>query len=131
VEEAALGNRVKVVPADIVRDPLTGPYDVAVLRGVLVVLPPPAARCVLQNVHHALAPGGAIYVVGWILDDSRVSPPELATYNLQFSTALDEGGIYTEGEIRSWLHEVGFRDAVRVRSAPVYGSDFIRAYKAS
>jgi SAM-dependent methyltransferase len=129
VDEAGLRDRVNVISADIVRDPLTGPYDVAVLRGVLIVLPPHAARTVLQNVHHALAPGGVIYVIGWILDDSRVSPRELATYNLQFSTALDEGGIYTEGEIRRWLLEVGFHDVVRVRSAPVYASDFIRAYK--
>ena len=54
---------------------------------------------------------------------------DLVRQKLQFSTALDEGGVHTESEIRHWLLEVGFRDVVRVRSAPVYASDFIRAYK--
>src|SRR5262249_31837681 len=78
VDQAGVRDRVKVISADILRDPLPEPCDVAVLRGVLIVLPPHAARSVLQSVHHALAPGGAIYVVGWILDDTRVSPLELA-----------------------------------------------------
>jgi SAM-dependent methyltransferase len=127
--EAGLGDRVGVLAADIVSDALSGPYDVAILRGVLVVLAPDQARRVLSHVHGALAPGGAIYVVGWILDDSRVSPPDLATYNLQFATALDYGGLYTEGEMRTWLAESGFRDTMRVRSAGAYGAGFVMAHK--
>jgi len=129
VDEARLGDRVSVLPADIVSDSLGGSYDAAVLRGVLVVLAPDAVRRVLSNVNRALAPGGAIYVVGWILDDSRVAPLDLATYNLQFSTALDHGGVYTEGEIRGWLMENGFHDPVRVSSVGAYGADFIMAHK--
>jgi predicted O-methyltransferase YrrM len=126
VDEAGLGNRIRVLGADIARASLSGSYDAAVLRDVVVVLTSADARRLLSQVNRALAPGGAIYVVGWILDDSRVTPPELATYNLQFATALDLGGVYTEGEIRRWLTEAGFRDAVRVRSA-AYGADFIMA----
>jgi hypothetical protein len=80
---------------------------------------------------HALAPRGAIYVVGWILDDSRITPAELATYNLQFATALDHGGVYTEGEIRRWLSEAGFHDAIRVRSRAAYGADFVMAHRTA
>jgi predicted O-methyltransferase YrrM len=128
-DEAGLGDRVGVLAADIVSDVLSGPYDVAILRGVLVVLAPDQARRVLSHVHRALLPGGAIYVVGWILDDSRVSPPDLATYNLQFATVLDHGGVYTEGEMRTWLAEAGFQDTMRVPSAGAYGADFVMAHK--
>jgi predicted O-methyltransferase YrrM len=105
IEEAGLSDRVRVISADIVRDSLIGSYDVAVLRGVLVVLSREDVRSVLSNVNRVLESGAAIYVIGWILDDSRVAPVDLATYNLQFSTALDHGGVYTEGEIRGWLIE--------------------------
>jgi 3-hydroxy-5-methyl-1-naphthoate 3-O-methyltransferase len=128
-DEAGLGDQVGVLAADIVKDALSGSYDVAILRGVLVVLAPEQARRVLRHVHHALLPGGAIYVVGWILDDSRVSPPDLATYNLQFATVLDHGGVYTEGEMRTWLAEAGFQDTMRVRSSGAYGADFVMAHK--
>jgi predicted O-methyltransferase YrrM len=127
VDEAGLGDRISVLAANIVRDSLSGSYDAAVLRGVVVVLASDDARSLLSQVNRALVPGGAIYVVGWILDDSRVTPPELATYNLQFATALDHGGVYTEGEIRRWLTEAGFHDVVRVRSANAYGADFMMA----
>jgi hypothetical protein len=93
----------------------------------VVVLASDDAHRLLSQVNRALAPGSAIYVVGWILDDSRVTPPELATYNLQFATAWDHGGVYTEGEIRRWLTEAGFHDIVRVRSANAYGADFMMA----
>ena len=129
VEEAGLGDRITVLGADVLRDSLGESYDAAVLRGVVVVLPSEDARRLLSRVNDALAPGGAIYVIGWILDDSRVTPSELATYNLQFATALDHGGVYTEGEIRRWLTEAGFQDTVRVRSAGVYGADFIMAQR--
>ena len=127
VHEAGLGDRIKVLGVDLARDSLSGPYDAAILRGVMVVLSSDDARRLLSQVNRALAPGGAIYVVGWILDDSRVTPPELASYNLQFATALDHGGVYTEGEIRSWLTEAGFHDVVRVHSANAYGADFMMA----
>jgi predicted O-methyltransferase YrrM len=131
VEKAGLGDRITVLGADILRDSLGEPYDAAVLRGVVVVLPSEDARRLLSRVNDALAPGGAIYVVGWILDDSRVTPPELATYNLQFATALDHGGVYTEGEIRRWLTEARFHNAIRVPSAVAYGGDFIMAQRTA
>jgi O-methyltransferase domain len=127
--QAELRDRITVLGADILCDSLGESYDAAVLRGVVVVLASEDARRLLIRVNHALAADGAIYVVGWILDDSRVTPPELATYNLQFATALDHGGVYTEGEIRRWLTEARFRDAIRVRSAAAYGGDFIMAHR--
>jgi len=127
VEKGGLEDKITVLGADILRDSLGGPYDAAVLRGVVVVLSSEDARRLLRRVNDALAPGGAIYIVGWILDDSRVTPPELATYNLQFATALDHGGVYTEGEIQRWLTEAGFSEPIRVRSTAAYGGDFIMA----
>jgi len=131
VDEAGLGHRIKVLGSDILRDSLGGSYDAAVLRGVVVVLAPADARRLLSRVHRFLVPGGVIYVIGWILDDCRVTPRELATYNLQFATALDQGGVYTEAEIRRWLTEAGFHHAIRVRSAAAYGADFIMAQRTA
>jgi predicted O-methyltransferase YrrM len=129
VDEVGLAERITVLGADILRDSLGESYDAAVLRGVVVVLASEDARRLVSRVSHALAAGGAIYVVGWILDDSRITPPELATYNLQFATALDHGGVYTEGEIQRWLTEAHCHDAIRVRSAAAYGGDFIMAHR--
>jgi SAM-dependent methyltransferase len=129
VAEAGVEDRVRVMAADIVSEPLGGSYDVALLRGLLPVLAPDQARRALANVGQAIEPDGAIYIIGWILDDSRVSPPELAVFNLYFLNASDHAQLYTEGEIRVWLADAGFGDFTRERSAEVYGADFVMAHK--
>src|ERR1041384_4662223 len=50
------------------------------------------------NVYAALKPGSPLYVVGWILDDSRTSPLSYATYNLIFVNDYIDGLIRTRSE---------------------------------
>jgi predicted O-methyltransferase YrrM len=125
VSEAGVADRVKVLPADVVIARLPGSYDVAILRGLLIVLPPDQAQRVLVNVGPAIAPGGAIYVMGNILDDSRDSPAELASYNLHFVNSLEDGQLYTEGEITGWLADAGFGDVMHEPATRAVGSGFL------
>ena len=123
------GTWVRVLAADILSGPLSGSYDVAILRGVLIVPAPDQVRQALANVSRAIEPGGAIYVIGWILDDSRVSPVDLAAYDLLFLNEYDHAQLWSEGEIRAWLTEAGFREITR--SPGAFGADFIMARKAT
>jgi hypothetical protein len=83
----------------------------------------------LRNVSVVVEPGGAIHIVGWILDDSRVSPADVAVYKLMAVASFDQARLYTESEIRAWLAEAGFPDAVRARSFGTWGTDSVMAYK--
>jgi ubiquinone/menaquinone biosynthesis C-methylase UbiE len=114
LEEAGLAERVHVISADAVRGPLSGAFDVAVLSRLLQVLSPDQARCVLWNVGQIVEPGGAIYIVGQVLDNSRLSPPETVAGNLFFLNVFDEGQAYTEQEHRDWLAEAGFEQCERL-----------------
>jgi SAM-dependent methyltransferase len=96
VAEEGMTDRVKVIEADVVRDPVPGSYDVAVLRGLLQVLSSEDARRAVKNIYTALKSGGRIYIVGQILDDSRISPAEAVGFNLTFITTYDAGESYTE-----------------------------------
>src|SRR5262245_34812770 len=64
IEEAGLVERVHVMPADAVQEPLSGAFDVAVLFRLLQVLSPDQARRVLRNVGQIIEPGGVMYIVG-------------------------------------------------------------------
>jgi SAM-dependent methyltransferase len=105
--------RVHAMPADAVQGPLRGAFDVAVLFRLLQVLSPDQARCVLRNVGQIVEPGGVMYIVGQMLDNSRLSPPETVAGNLFFLNAFDEGQAYTEHEHRDWLADAGFEDCAR------------------
>jgi hypothetical protein len=129
VAEAGFSDRVDVRPADVVKEPLGGPYDAGIMRGLFPVLTPAQIRGVLGNVHAALRPGSPLYVVGWILDDSRASPLSYATYNLLFVNDYTNALIHTEAEHRAWLEEAGFDFVRRQRTAASYAADFILARK--
>jgi SAM-dependent methyltransferase len=115
VEEKEAKDRVVVIGADVVRDPLPGSYDVAVLRALLQVLSAEDARRAVKNIGTAVKPGGKIYIIGQILDDSRVSPPGAVAFNLSFINTFDTGESYTEQEHRDWLSEAGFVDVERAK----------------
>jgi hypothetical protein len=129
IDEAGFAARIDVFPANAVTDPLVGPYDIAVMRGLFPVLTPGQIRSALANVYRALKPGSPLYVVGWILDDSRTSPLSYATYNLMFVNDYADGLIRTEAEHRDFLEEAGFEYVFRQPSALTYAADFILARK--
>ena len=129
IKEAGVEDRVELLAENVVTNQLPGSYDVAILRGLLIVLTPDDAQRAVANVAAAIAPGGAIYVMGWILDNSRVSPEDMASFNLHFINSLEHGSLYTEGEISTWLADAGFTEIVRERATRAYGSGFVTGRK--
>lgn len=114
VEAAGLAERVHVMTADVVNGPLTGAFEVVVLSRFIQVLSADQARRALRHVSQIIAPGGMIYIVGQVIDNARLSPPEPVLSNLFFLNVFDEGQSYTEHEYRDWLAEAGFADVERV-----------------
>jgi predicted O-methyltransferase YrrM len=100
--------RITVLAGDAVQGPITGVYDVAVLRAFFQILAPEQARRALHNLFQAMAPGSPILILGQILDDSRLSPPATVMFNLVFINIYDDGKAYPEQDYRSWLTEAGF-----------------------
>lgn len=113
VKEAGAENRVDISPADVVKAPLTGSYDVVVMRSFIQVLGAEDARRALKNVAGIVKPGGDLLILGRVLDDSRISPIDVVTHNVLFLNLYDGGQAYTEGEHREWLAEAGFEDFSR------------------
>src|SRR5262245_50654599 len=130
VDEAKLADRVQVQVADAVQRAPAGRFDVAVLRNLIQVLGREEARRALRNVGAAIEPDGALFIVGHVLEDSRLTPAPSVGMNLAFLSIYDEGQAYTEHEHRSWLDAAGFSDiAVHYGAAPG-GASIVTARKA-
>jgi SAM-dependent methyltransferase len=131
VAEAGATDHVTVRAADMVRGPVPGTYEVAIVRELLQVLSADEAQRVLQHIGAALAPGGRLFIIGQILDETHTTPLEAVGFNLIFLNTFYAGESYTEGEHRAWLQAAGFVDVVR---APFllrdgFGSGLMIAHK--
>ncbi len=113
LESAGMAERIAVLPADVTQAVPEGSFDVAVLRNVLQVLSAEQAGNTIANVGRAVEPGGHIHIIGRVLDDSRLAPPEVVTFNLVFLNVYDGGQAFTEGEHREWLGRAGFGEIER------------------
>ncbi len=115
--------------ADILRDSISRSFDAVVICNLIQVMDQDQARTALKNVIKVVEPGGDLYIVGRVLDDSRLSPPSALNANLFFANIYDGGQAYTESQYRDWLSEAGFESVVR--SAAPDGRSIFAARKPS
>ena len=102
--------RVEAVGADVIRGPLEGYYDVAIVsRFLQVIFQRDAQSAIIRNIGQEMEPGGTLYMDdGGTKDDSRLSPPEVVWQNPWYIDIFDEGQAKTEKERRAWLTDAGF-----------------------
>ncbi|MDP6453905.1 MAG: methyltransferase [SAR202 cluster bacterium] len=111
IERAGAGDRIDVLAADVVTGPLSGSFDLAMMRSFTQVLTTDQARQALKNIAQVLEPGGVIYISGdGILDDSLVSPITAIRFGLSAVNRWDEGQASTVKEHSEWLSDAGFED---------------------
>ncbi|MET9297306.1 methyltransferase [Streptomyces sp. NPDC003077] len=106
---AALGtaHRVRFTAGDFFADPLPR-ADVVILGHVLHDWPPSARERLVERVHDAVEPGGAVIVYDAMLDDERDDARSLLQ-SLNCSIMRDGGSEYTVGECRGYVERAGFR----------------------
>ena len=113
VKESDVAGRMHVAAADVVEGPMTDSFDVAVTRSLIQVLSPDQARRAIKNIGQVIKDAGDLYILGNVLDNSRVSPLETVVQNLNLLSSYNDGQAYTEQEHRDWMTEAGFVDIQR------------------
>jgi cyclopropane fatty-acyl-phospholipid synthase-like methyltransferase len=129
VEEANAADRVEILTADVINDTLLGSYDVIVARHVIQTLSIDDSRALLRNLSTVLRPGGVIHLIGWILDNSRLTPQKTVVEGgLVLLDNYADGEAYTEQEYYDWLDTAGFEAFERVVMSD--SSSILTAHKA-
>ena len=113
IAEAGTKDRLSVMSADFLSGSMNGSFDAVVMRNIIQVLSQDQARSALKNVIQVVEPGGNLYILGRILDDSHLSPLNGLYGNLFFLNIYDGGQAYTERLHRDWLAEAGFESIER------------------
>jgi 2-polyprenyl-3-methyl-5-hydroxy-6-metoxy-1,4-benzoquinol methylase len=70
------------------------------------------ATCValLRRAKQALAPGGELAILEFVVDSDRVHPPQSALFAMIMLATTESGDAYTSDEYESMLHEAGFEE---------------------
>ncbi len=110
IDGAGLNGRVEVEAGDVLQGLTAGPYGVVALRALIQVLSPDDAVRALTNIRPTVKPGGAIYVIGHVVENSRLSPALAVGFSLMTLNIYDEGQAYTRQEYLNWLTEAGFEN---------------------
>jgi len=128
LEAAGMRERIDTIAVDLLREAVPGQFDAAVVLYLTQVLSARDAQTALRNIWRSLRPGGTIYLLNWVLEESRLTPARAARMNVLFLSFYDGGQAYTEGEYRAWLTAAGF-EAI-TREEEIDGNALIRARKA-
>jgi hypothetical protein len=111
LKEANTSDRINVVSANLIKDPIPGYYDIAFLIAVIQTVSAEEARQIIINVGKVINPGGWLCIMGGgMLENSRLAPITAVEWNLVFINTYDHGQSYIEDEYRGWLEEAGFGD---------------------
>src|SRR5262245_16741958 len=78
----------------------------------------PTCEAFMRRVRAALAPGGRAAVVEFVVDESRVAPPEAAAFSLTMLASTPSGGAYTFGEYRRMFAAAGLSEPVLHQLSP-------------
>lgn len=86
-------------------------HDIAVLGHILHSEGPEQIRKLLRKINAAMAPGGAIAVMEFVVNDDRNGPPPALMFAVNMLVNTEHGSTYTFAEISDWLREAGFVNA--------------------
>jgi hypothetical protein len=86
------------------------------MKNIIQVLSKDDARSALLNVIKVVKPGGDLYILGRMMDDSHLEPRNALNGNMFFLNIYDGGQGYTEHQHREWLAEAGFGTTERTVS---------------
>jgi ubiquinone/menaquinone biosynthesis C-methylase UbiE len=117
IEDQGMKDRVKVLPADYHADDFPAGNDAVAILGVLHQESPDSIRDILKKAYRALDPGGVIYVLDVMTEESHTSPKFSALFAVNMALTASAGWVFSDAELRRWLVEAGFSD-MEVRPLP-------------
>jgi hypothetical protein len=109
VASFGLGDRLRFYAGDFFTGPLP-PADVLVMGHVLHDWSLDQKRALLDKAYQALAPGGALIVYDYLIDDQRRENASGLLMSLNMLVNTVEGFDYTGADCLTWMREVGFSE---------------------
>ena len=103
-----VGGRLTKIPGDLLKVRFGKNHQVATLGHILHSEGRDRSRRLLKKTFEALAPGGTIAIMEFLLDDDRTGPPVGLLFAVNMLVNTEAGDTFSFKEISGWLREAGF-----------------------
>jgi hypothetical protein len=109
IESGPFADRIDVVGADALTDPLPRGHDAILVANVAHLLSPADNATVLRRLREVSDPGTHLLLVDFWTDATHTDPPFAALMAGEFALFSDDGDVHSEDDVVAWLGATGWR----------------------
>lgn len=109
VDSQGLSDRVRCLDGDYHTIEFPGGNDAVIIFGVLHQEGPESILDILKRAHASMNKGGRIYILDMMTDATRCHPAFSALFAVNMALTKEEGWVFSDTEITTWLEEAGFQ----------------------
>ena len=106
---AGLADRVEVVAADAMRDPIPAGHDAFLVANLVHYWSPEQNQALLRSIRAAAPPDARLLLADFWTDATHTRPLHAALMAGEFAVHLEHGDVYSVDELRGWLPATGWR----------------------
>ena len=118
VDVAGLGDRFDYIGGDCMTDDLGKGYDLVFMSNIIHSFSAEDNAALVKRAHEALAPGGAILIKDFIMENDRSGPAFGLIFALHMLVHTPAGGTYTYDEVKGWTNAAGFKNGNAISLTP-------------
>ena len=125
----ALKNEVHYVSADMLRDEISGSYDIILISNTLHMLGEQASRKLVRRLYQCVNQGGSLVIQAQFLRDDRLGERWPILLDLIQLCITSGGKNHSVEETRRWLEDAGFTNIEFCPMTVLNTNSFLRGYK--
>jgi ubiquinone/menaquinone biosynthesis C-methylase UbiE len=107
-DAAGVGDRYRLLPGSAFEVEFPKGFDVVLLTNFLHHFDKATCEALLRKIHGSLNDGGRVVTLEFVLDETRLSPPNVVAFRLMMLAQTPGGDAYTFKEIEKMASNAGF-----------------------
>ena len=129
IHQQGCEDRVCTTAGDYRTMPFPAGFDVVNFFGMFHQESPESISLLLKKAYNALNPGGIVNIMDMMTDHTHTKPAFSALFAVNMALTTDNGWVFSDEELKGWLDEAGFVNAVVKPLPPPMPHSFAMAWK--